>query len=377
MKAQYQPPKEMIMHPKNRMFLFFVAVMLVVSLACAGSASPTPTAVPTNTSVPTSTAVPSSPTPEKVTFKLDTTMYTHPSGAFTFYPPEGWTIENTDYDVYITDPVSGTFFYVAVTNQGYQLDATSYETYVNNVENFYYASLEGHKQSEYGVSDAKDVYVVEKTYLFEGKKQYAKSVYNQFGQVSFVYEILAPESAVTENSGYLDLFDEFFKKLEVSADAGVARPIYELSWNFVGPDNSMSISVPIGWLYQLDDRVTYNDAVIETLTSPDGAALIENISVVDGNTYTMGNAGEMALFLLNQRYSSGGGDVRVSNIQTLADGSEYWTWKSSKGGYSGITNFELRKGGAQVLLLSFVTADSTLDLYGPLFDRVLGSYTIP
>lgn len=145
----------------------------------------------------------------------------------------------------------------------------------------------------------------------------------------------------------------------------------------MGPDNSMTIDVPVGWTYSLDDRTTYSDAVMESLTSPDGAALIENISVVDGNTYTMGNAGEMALFLLNERYSNGGGDVRVSNIQTLSDGSEYWTWKSTKGGYSGVTNFELRNGGTQVLLLSFVSYDSTLEIYAPLFDRVFGTYTIP
>lgn len=139
----------------------------------------------------------------------------------------------------------------------------------------------------------------------------------------------------------------------------------------------MSISVPVGWAYSLDDRQTYSDAVIESLLSPEGAAFIENISVVDGNTYTMGNAGEMALFLLNERYSSGGGDVRVTDIKTLSDGSEFWTWKSTKGGYSGTTNFELRDGGKQVLLLSFGSYNEVVDLYNPLFTRVLGTYEIP
>ncbi len=360
----------------NKVFFAFVALMLFVSLACAGSATPTPTAIPTNTAV--NTAVPPSPTAVKAApMELSTELYTHPSGAFTFYPPVGWEIKDSDIDVLVYEPETGITFYVAVTNFGLPLDAASYEAYVNATETYYYTSMEGYEQLDYGVGTAKDVYVVEKTYLYDGKTQYAKSIYNQFGQVNFVFEVIGQDSIVKENPEYLALFDKFFEKLEVAADAVLTRPVYELTWKFVGPDNSMTIDVPVGWTYSLDDRTTYSDAVMESLTSPDGAALIENISVVDGNTYTMGNAGEMALFLLNERYSNGGGDVRVSNIQTLSDGSEYWTWKSTKGGYSGVTNFELRNGGTQVLLLSFVSYDSTLEIYAPLFDRVFGTYTIP
>ncbi len=370
---------------KNRSLFLFLAFIFIVNMSCAGLVpQATATAVPTNTPVPTRTAVATRTAqagppsvPESIKFELDGEMHDHPSGAFAFYAPIGWTIEETDFDVYIKDPKSGVFFYASVTNTGIPLEPDGHESFVNMTDDFYYASFDNYVQTSYSASEAKDVVVIEKTYTFEGKTQFVRSVYNQFGPVSYVFELLGTESIIKKDVAYEAIFDKFVENLVVDPDAGATRPIYEPSWTFVGPDNSMSISVPLGWTYLLDDHETYSDAVIESLNSPDGAALIENISVVDGNAYTMGNASEMALFLLNDRYSNGGGDVRVLDIKTLNDGSEYWTWKSTKGGYSGTTNFELRDGGSQVLLLSFVTYNETLELYNPLFDRVLSSYSIP
>lgn len=371
------------MKPQPKILFIFLALMLAVNLACAGlaaapTATPTaaPTTVPTKTPPPTQKPAPPA-APTKTTFELDKKIHNHPSGAFSFYPPVGWTIEETNYDVYVKDPESGIFFYVSVTNTGYQLDADSYENYINTTDNFYYSTFDDYVQSDYVSNDTKDVYVIEKTYTFEGKKQYVFSIYNQFGQISYTFELLGIDSIIKGDAGYRTLFDEFFDALEIDADAAVNLPTYELSWNFVGPENSMSIFVPVGWVYSFDDHQTYTDSMIETLTSPDGAAIIENISIVDGNAYTMGNAGQVALFLLNDRYSSGGGDVRVSDTKTFNDGSEFWTWKSTKGGYSGTTNFELRNDGKQILLLSFLTNNETLDIYTPLFNRILGTYTIP
>ena len=371
------------MKPQPKTLYALLTILLAVNLACAGlaavpTATPTlaPTTIPTKTPPPTQRPAPPA-VPTKTTFELDKKIHNHPSGAFSYYPPVGWTIEETNYDVYINDPISGIFFYVAVTNTGIQLDTASYENLVNYTDNFYYASSDDYVQSNYSSNDRKDVFVIEKTYLFEGKKQFVQSVYNQFGQVSYTFELLGEESVIKADAGFQAAFDKFFAALEIDPAPAENLPIYELSLNFIGPENSMSISVPIGWTYVYDEKQTYTDSIIETLTSPDGAALIENISVVDGNTYTMGNAGEAALFLLNDRYSSGGGDVRVSNIQTLNDGSEFWTWKSTKGGYSGTTNFELRNGGKQILLLSFLANNEVFDLYTPLFDRVLSTYTIP
>lgn len=371
------------MRPQTKMLFVFLSLLLAANLACAGlAAAPTatPTAAPTTipTKAPPPTQKPAPPAvPTKSTFELDKKIHNHPSGAFSYHPPVGWDIQETNYDAYITDPISGVFFYVSVTNTGIPLDAASYKNLVNYTDNFYYSTFDDYKQTDYYVSDTKDVYALQKTYTFEGKTQFVQSVYNQFGQVTYIFELLGTESVIKSNPDFQAGFDEFISSLEVILEPAATLPIYEPSWNFVGPENSMSISVPIGWEYVYDDHQTYTDSVIESLTSPDGTAVIENISVVDGNAYTMGNAGQVALFLLNDRYSSGGGDVRVLDIKTLNDGSEFWTWKSSKGGYSGTTNFELRNGGKQILLLSFLANDATLDLYNPLFLRVIGTYAIP
>ncbi|MBL8079749.1 MAG: hypothetical protein JNM55_17410 [Anaerolineales bacterium] len=362
-----------------------VMIVLAVNLACAGLGVPaTPTAVPTQTSIPTkiptktsAPVVPPAPPVSESKINLATTIQDHASGTFSFYPPVGWTVEGGDYDVYITEQKSGVFFYVSVTNTGYQLDADTYENFVKSTDDFYYASFDGYVLDDYSSSNAKDVILIDKSYEFEGRTQFVRSVYNQFGATSYTFEILGPESAIKGNSAYLTVFEDFIGSLEVDPDAANGLPIYGPTWNFVGPNEAMSIDVPLGWAYQFDDHETYSDALIETLQSPDLAALIENVSVVDGNSYTMGNAGQMALFLLNDRYSSGSNDIRVSDIKTLNDGSEFWTWRSVKGGFSGVTNFELRDGGRQILLLSFISDNDFLDLYQPLFDRVLSTYTIP
>jgi hypothetical protein len=373
------------MKPQKTKIFAFAFLALVVSLACAGvGVLPTATPLPTPTSSPAPTptktslpVVPPAPPTSLVEFKLDPKIHRHTSGAFSFYPPTGWTIEANDYDVYIKDPQSGVFFYVSVTNTGYPLDAGSYENFVAQTDDFYYASFDEYVLGDYSSSETNDVIAIEKVYKFEGKNQFVRSVYNQFGEISYAFEILGSDSAIKANPAYLALFDEFISSLELDLDSALRLPIYGLTWNFVGPNDSMSIDVPVGWTYGFDDHETYSDALIETLFSPEQAAVIENVSIMDGNSYTMGNASQVALFLLNDRYSSGSNDIRVSDIKTLNDGSEFWTWKSTKGGFSGTTNFELRDNGKQILFLSFISDNSSLDFYQPLFDRVLGSYSIP
>jgi hypothetical protein len=373
------------MTPQKRTTFIFAFLVLVVSLACAGvGVLPTATPLPTQTSIPTPLptktslpVVPPAPPTSSAEFKLDPEIHRHASGAFSFYPPIGWAIEESDYDVYITDTQSDVFFYVSVTNTGYPLDAGAYESFVTQTDDFYYASFEEYVLGDYSSSETNDVIAIEKTYKFEGKTQFVRSVYNQFGEISYAFEILGSDSAIKANPAYSALFDEFISSLELDLDSALELPIYGPSWNFVGPNDSMSINVPIGWTYGLDDHETYSDALIETLFSPEQSAVIENVSIVDGNSYTMGDASQVALFLLNDRYSSGSNDIRVSDIKTLNDGSEFWTWRSTKGGFSGTTNFELRDNGRQILFLSFISDNNSLELYQPLFDRVLGTYSIP
>jgi hypothetical protein len=296
---------------------------------------------------------------------------------FSFKPPSGWDITEGEFAVSVTDPESGISFYVGAINAGIQLDAQSFENFVIATDSFYYASAENYKQVSYTADSAQNLFEIENTYTSEAKTNYADSIYFLDGQALYIIEIIGSNELIQDDNRFRDIYNTFYETIELSSDVTLSIPIYQPSWTFVGPNRTMSISVPIGWTYLLDDRQTYTDSVIETLTSPDSNALIENISVVDGNSYTMGNAGQIALFLLNDRYSSGGTDIRVSDTKILGDGSEFWTWTSTKGGYSGTTNFELRDGGKQILLLSFVSSNATVDVYFPLFDRVLASYAIP
>ena len=359
----------------------FVLFVLVTGMACAASTpEPTPLPPPTSTPLPAPSKTPAptntpalSNTPAPTGFELDANSYTHPSGAFSFNPPAGWEKSENDFIASFVSPDGESTVLMFVTNTGIELNSDGFDTFVRAMEDNQYTFLDGFEDLGSTTLTAGQQALMEKQYNTESGLVFGSSFYHKDGASIFTVEMFIP---VALAEPYRESFTELLGTIGVDGSKSSNLPIYQLSWKFTGPNNSMTIEVPTGWSYSLDDQ-TYSDAVIETLFSPDSNGLIENISVVSEQPYTMGNAGAIALGLLNDRYSSGGADIRISSQKTLSDGSELWNWKSTKGGYTGFTNFELRDGGKQVLLLSFVSNNTVVDIFSPLFDRVLATYAIP
>jgi hypothetical protein len=149
---------------------------------------------------------------------------------------------------------------------------------------------------------------------------------------------------------------------------------------FTDQNDYYQIEVPSDWKYSqtVDDQD--DNYYIDTFTSPDENALIENIVYDDGTAFTGSQKAKFALYLLNTFYSDTGkeGDIRVSDDSIQKDGSERLIWRSTGGKYSG-TSFLETRGSARTTFLFFTTEYSNdfEDTYLELLNDVIASYTIP
>ena len=139
-----------------------------------------------------------------------------------------------------------------------------------------------------------------------------------------------------------------------------------------------AIDVPADWEYQHSVDSEDNYYYIDTFTSPDGGAVIENIVYNDDTPFTGGQNGQFALQILNQLYSKTGreGDIRISEDQIMKDGSERLTWTSKEGKYSGISFFEIRDK-YNFLMFTVNWGNAVQDQYLDTLNTVIESYRAP
>jgi len=148
---------------------------------------------------------------------------------------------------------------------------------------------------------------------------------------------------------------------------------------FTDQNGLYSIEVPAGWNYEQTYDAENNYYYIDTFSSPDGGAVIENIVYDDGTRFTGNQKGKFALYLLNTFYSSTGreGDIKVNDDKIMPDGSERLTWTSKEGGYSGTSFLEVRSNGTTFLLFTVNWGNSVEDDYIDTLNYVIDSYLIP
>ncbi len=147
---------------------------------------------------------------------------------------------------------------------------------------------------------------------------------------------------------------------------------------FTDKNNFYSIDVPSDWTYQQTVDNDKNYYYIDTFTSPDGGAVIENIVYNDGTPFTGGQNGQFALYLLNTFYSKTGreGDIKVTDDKIMKDGSERLTWNSKEGKYSGISFFEIRNKN-NFLMFTVNWGNAVKDQYFDTLNTVIQSYRTP
>jgi len=148
---------------------------------------------------------------------------------------------------------------------------------------------------------------------------------------------------------------------------------------FTDANNLFSFDLPGDWTY----GNSFNDkdgVYVDRFESPDGTGFIENITGFSGDPLTGGSNGKLALYFINKYYSNTGegGDIRVSSDQIQKDGSERLAWKSTGGGYSGLSYFEVRGSDRKTFLMltvwwSSATPQEVLDQ----INNAVESYRVP
>lgn len=135
---------------------------------------------------------------------------------------------------------------------------------------------------------------------------------------------------------------------------------------FESPEGVLSLDVPGAWVSETDNS-TPN--LTSYLFHPEtGGAVIHYMLYDDGKTYiNQGDAGKITLQLLNQGYTNGAGDIKISKDEPMKDGSEELTWESLDGGYSGITIFKGK--GTTLALITFAYSNDQIDQYKDALDK--------
>jgi hypothetical protein len=147
---------------------------------------------------------------------------------------------------------------------------------------------------------------------------------------------------------------------------------------FTDQNDLFSIDLPSDWAYSQTVDDTDNNYYIDTFTSPDEQALVENIVYDDGTAFSGNQKAKFALYLLNTFYSKTGseGDIRVSDDRIMDDGSERLVWTSKGGGYSGISFLETR-GTTTFLFFTVEWMNNAEDQYADTLNSVIESYRVP
>jgi hypothetical protein len=147
---------------------------------------------------------------------------------------------------------------------------------------------------------------------------------------------------------------------------------------FTDQNKFYQIEVPGDWKYSQTKDTKNNYYYIDTFTSPDGNAVIENITYDDGTAFAGSDESKFGLYLLNTFYSKTGkeGDIKVTEEKPQSDGSDRLTWYSKAGGYTGLSFLEIRKG-TTFLMFTVNWNNDYKDTYLDTLNQVIASYVVP
>jgi hypothetical protein len=300
-------------------------------------------------------------------FELAAVPYSHPDGLFEFYPPQGWDLETKTGGASFTEPGGSGFVNVEVTNTSYQIDGDSFEQFVDARDANLFGRFEGYTVINRQVDKDIGLARVTKRLLFEGQPQIVFTLYDQHTQVIFSLDFWA---AADLAPAYQVKYEEIIDTATVdSAVSAATVDVYYWIYTFTGPGELFEIDVPLPWHYE---STTGESTIVDTFYSPDNHGIVQNITYDDGTVIDRSLAGAFALELLRSYYAT---DIRITDDQVQADGSERLTWNSPGGDYSGISFLETR--GTTFLMFSVLWDNPFEADYFATLDYIISTYTIP
>ncbi len=328
--------------------------------------------IPTSTPKPQQDTEPETQPEEPVgvaPFTLSNSIYSHPSGIFDTYPPEGWSQEEDSGSTLFSAPDDSGAVYFQVTNTGFQLNADEFTNFVNAREANSFGGFEGYAEVNRDIDTSQGVAGVTKDLLFNGIPQRVYTFYGQHDQAIYALDFWADSDVF---DAYMDVYENMIDGTTVYSDRAAAQDTYLWVYDFYGPGDLFTMEVPIGFEYTYSEDTGDAIVIVDSFYSPDGNMVIENVAYDDGETISKSVAGQFALQLLHAFYAE---DIKITGDKVQPDGSERLTWYSPSGGYSGISFFESR--GTTFLLLSLWWDDDYEDVYASVVDNAINTYSVP
>ena len=330
---------------------------------------PTPTALPTLTPAATAEPLPEvevTAAPAVPGRALADDLYVHPQQYFALQPPAGWKLSEDEASASFEAPDGSGFILLQVTDTGYELDADAFATFVENRDRNYFREFADYEVIEVEMDPDSRVGTVSKSLTFEGIPHTVVSVYDQYGPIIYTYDFWTEDGYL---DSYSNLYTAILENTEVDPEAAAGMVEYYWVYTFSGPGELFTIEVPTPWEYETSEDPT---AIVDTFYAPDGHAVIQNITYDDGEPIGRSEAGTFALELLHEFYAD---DIRITDDQVQADGSERLTWESPGGGYRGISFVETR--GTTFLLFTIMYDDGFEEVYFDTLDYTVSSYAVP
>ncbi len=379
-------------HKLKNIFFPIVSFVALVALACTcggtsglGSATDTPAPLPTKASpptkppveVPTQSSAPTKPpigggdsTPVSNTSSLEVSQdtYTHSSGAFSTAYPVGWDKKERDDGVYFSDPGGAGAIDISFTNVGTQLTSDALNTYINNLENNWFAGYKDYAANKPETQKDGSIKVSKTLTDSNGNANTVVSFYWLKGTVVFEQDFWALTDSL---QGLVDGYNQIAGSINTDENAGASSSLYLFRYTFTCPQNLCQFSAPYGWAYGHDDK-TYNYVTNDKFSAPDGTSYIDNTVYDDGKPISKSVAGRFALSLLKEFYAQ---DISVTSDKVQGDGSERLDWTSGSNNEYGETFFETR--GTTFLMWTWVVNQNYYDTYSPLWGEMVDSYKIP
>jgi hypothetical protein len=297
-------------------------------------------------------------------------LFTHPEGLFSLYPPSGWAERILDNSVIFTSPNGSELLEVNVTFTGAMLNEVEFDRFVNARESNRFNSLFPEEQLFYEVNKTYDLVGgranVVKRLQIDGLNQVVTSSYRRGDRavysLDYFFEDNHPDIPVEQYNHLLD-------GVEVWGSSSNALGIYQNQFRFCASEHDLQLDIPEAWTHESQVR-EYSS--LEIFTSPDQHAVLQAIVYDDGKEINKSVAGKFALVLLGNYFTQ---DLWVTEDRLLPDGAEKLSWNSPEGGFQG--TMQIYTLDTTLLIIASVVDDEYQSDYWEVFQIAFGSISFP
>jgi len=153
-----------------------------------------------------------------------------------------------------------------------------------------------------------------------------------------------------------------------------AIPASDLT-TFTDQNRYYQVQLPKDWKHE---HASGNHYYVDTFSSSDGNAAIQNIAYNDGTRINISTNAQLALDLLGKYFGGVGQSIPITVMDTsmMNDGSERLNWTSDAIAASGISFVEVRNDTI-FLVFTVEWKNNYKNQYFNLLDQVVASYTVP